>query len=188
MKICCWLQAIEEVQKRFPSGIPLLHPEDDLSIKDPALRKAQSYALTLGQPLLMSFCIITRHCWLLCHCLFLIEQLMWVLKAVTLLSCVILIATVCNRSHSPVRMCRRLETFEGKLEKHRLAGAADLLERLRALQQKRMLKAQVRQAKREAKAAGNMILEDELKARRRILYRLRQEPIISLSRPLFRSV
>lgn len=29
----------QEVQKRFPDGIPLLDPVDDMGIKDPALKK-----------------------------------------------------------------------------------------------------------------------------------------------------
>lgn len=29
----------QEVQKRFPDGIPLLDPIDDMGIKDPALKK-----------------------------------------------------------------------------------------------------------------------------------------------------
>lgn len=30
---------LQEVQKRFPDGIPLLDPLDDMGIKDPALKK-----------------------------------------------------------------------------------------------------------------------------------------------------
>lgn len=30
---------MQEVQKRFPDGIPLLDPIDDMGIKDPALKK-----------------------------------------------------------------------------------------------------------------------------------------------------
>uniref|UniRef100_A0A8C1WEF6 Exosome RNA helicase MTR4 n=1 Tax=Cyprinus carpio TaxID=7962 RepID=A0A8C1WEF6_CYPCA len=33
------LKSIQEVQKRFPDGIPLLDPIDDMGIKDPALKK-----------------------------------------------------------------------------------------------------------------------------------------------------
>lgn len=29
----------QEVQKRFPDGVPLLDPIDDMGIKDPALKK-----------------------------------------------------------------------------------------------------------------------------------------------------
>ncbi|XP_037548274.1 exosome RNA helicase MTR4 [Nematolebias whitei] len=33
------LKSIQEVQKRFPDGVPLLDPIDDMGIKDPALKK-----------------------------------------------------------------------------------------------------------------------------------------------------
>ncbi|KAM4634304.1 exosome RNA helicase MTR4 [Polymixia lowei] len=33
------LKSIQEVQKRFPDGVPLLDPVDDMGIKDPALKK-----------------------------------------------------------------------------------------------------------------------------------------------------
>ncbi|XP_046900625.1 exosome RNA helicase MTR4 [Hypomesus transpacificus] len=33
------LRSIQEVQKRFPDGVPLLDPVDDMGIKDPALKK-----------------------------------------------------------------------------------------------------------------------------------------------------
>ncbi|CAB1318097.1 unnamed protein product [Coregonus sp. 'balchen'] len=33
------LKSIQEVQKRFPDGVPLLDPIDDMSIKDPGLKK-----------------------------------------------------------------------------------------------------------------------------------------------------
>lgn len=35
------VQAVAEVQRRYPEGIPLLSPEEDMSVKDSAFRKAQ---------------------------------------------------------------------------------------------------------------------------------------------------
>ena len=39
------VQAVAEVQRRYPEGIPLLSPEEDMSVKDPAFRKAQRCAV-----------------------------------------------------------------------------------------------------------------------------------------------
>ena len=38
------LQALAQVEKRHPRGLPLLDPEEDLHIADPAFRKAQRCA------------------------------------------------------------------------------------------------------------------------------------------------
>lgn len=38
------LQALAQVEKRHPRGLPLLDPEEDLHISDPAFRKAQRCA------------------------------------------------------------------------------------------------------------------------------------------------
>ena len=35
------MQAVAEVQRRYPEGVPLLSPEEDMSVKDSAFRKAQ---------------------------------------------------------------------------------------------------------------------------------------------------
>ena len=67
---------------------------------------------------------------------------------------------------------RKLETAEGRLEKHVLAGAPDLAARLAALRRKQALGAAAMAARREAKRAQGLILADELKARRRVLRRL----------------
>ena len=37
------MQAVAEVQRRYPEGVPLLSPEEDMSVKDSAFRKAQRY-------------------------------------------------------------------------------------------------------------------------------------------------
>ncbi|KAK9840731.1 hypothetical protein WJX81_000998 [Elliptochloris bilobata] len=102
------LKAVGQVEKRHPRGLPLLDPEEDLHISDPAFRKAQ----------------------------------------------------------------RKLETAEGRLEKHALAGAPDLAARLAALARKQAAGAAAAVARREAKRAQGLILADELKARRRVLRRL----------------
>ena len=39
-RMCC-MQAVAEVQRRYPEGVPLLSPEEDMSIADSAFRKAQ---------------------------------------------------------------------------------------------------------------------------------------------------
>ncbi len=38
------VQAVAEVQRRYPDGVPLLSPEEDMSVKDSAFRKAQRSA------------------------------------------------------------------------------------------------------------------------------------------------
>ena len=38
------VQAVAEVQRRYPEGLPLLSPEEDMSVKDSAFRKAQRSA------------------------------------------------------------------------------------------------------------------------------------------------
>lgn len=68
--------------------------------------------------------------------------------------------------------CRKLEKFEERLKSHALAGASDLLPRLRSLQAKRLLAARIKAATWEAKAATNIILLDELRHRERLLHRL----------------
>lgn len=69
-------------------------------------------------------------------------------------------------------MCRKVEKFEEKLRSSPVAAAPDLLRRLQTLQGKRALAAQVRVAKKEARAAGDVILSDELRHRERLLHRL----------------
>ncbi|EIE21291.1 antiviral helicase [Coccomyxa subellipsoidea C-169] len=102
------LKAVGEVERRYPKGLPLLSAEEDMSVDDPAYRKAQ----------------------------------------------------------------RKLENVEGLLSKHSLASAPDLEDRLAAWDRKQALASQVRVAKREAKSAASLILQQELKARRRVLRRL----------------
>eukprot|EP00884_Botryococcus_braunii_P015661 jgi/Botrbrau1/2779/Bobra.0164s0056.1 len=67
---------------------------------------------------------------------------------------------------------RKLEKLEGLLEKHPLLRSPNLPERITMLRRKLELKRRVRAGKREVKAASNLILQDELKGRRRILRRL----------------
>ncbi|CAL8466224.1 g5760 [Coccomyxa elongata] len=102
------LKAVGEVERRYPKGLPLLSAEEDMSVDDPAYRKAE----------------------------------------------------------------RKLESVEGLLNSHPLAGALDLDDRLAAWDRKQELAAQVRVAKKEAKNAASLILQQELKARRRVLRRL----------------
>ena len=44
------MQAVAEVQRRYPEGVPLLSPEEDMSIKDSAFRKAQRCGLGVSNP------------------------------------------------------------------------------------------------------------------------------------------
>ncbi|DBA84763.1 hypothetical protein WJX77_001199 [Trebouxia sp. C0004] len=67
---------------------------------------------------------------------------------------------------------RKSETLEGLLTKHPLAASSTLEERLTLLRHKQMVAEKVRLAKKEVKAAQNLILQAELKARRRVLRRL----------------
>ncbi|KAL3145466.1 hypothetical protein ABBQ32_003293 [Trebouxia sp. C0010 RCD-2024] len=67
---------------------------------------------------------------------------------------------------------RKSETLEGLLSKHPLASSTTLDERLTLLRHKQMLAEKVRLARKEVKAAQNLILQAELKARRRVLRRL----------------
>ena len=69
-------------------------------------------------------------------------------------------------------MHRKLETAEGRLERHPLAAAPDLAARLAALARKQAAGGAAAAARREAKRAQGLILADELKARRRVLRRL----------------
>lgn len=41
MTVTGQMQAVAEVQRRYPEGVPLLSPEEDMSVKDSAFRKAQ---------------------------------------------------------------------------------------------------------------------------------------------------
>ena len=43
------LQAVAEVQRRYPEGVPLLSPEEDMSVKESAFRKAQRWAFWVCQ-------------------------------------------------------------------------------------------------------------------------------------------
>lgn len=43
-------QALAQVQKRHPRGLPLLDPEEDLRIDHPAFRKAQRCAAARARP------------------------------------------------------------------------------------------------------------------------------------------
>ena len=124
---------LAEVERRFPNGIPLLDPEEDMSITDPALLKA----------------------------------------------------------------LRRAESTTSLLQKHPLATSPDLVQRLLQLQEKQVcplppshaptnhaavcqllspvwqaLGEQARLASKEVKAAGSLIMRDELKGRQRVLRRL----------------
>ena len=44
------MQAVAEVQRRYPEGVPLLSPEEDMSIKDSAFRKAQRCGSVFSPP------------------------------------------------------------------------------------------------------------------------------------------
>eukprot|EP00887_Chlorella_sp_A99_P001342 scaffold14.g1342.t1 len=100
--------ALAEVEKRFPNGLPLLDPEEDMRIRDAGFKKVQ----------------------------------------------------------------RKAESIEGLLAKHELAAATDLARRLEALQLKQALAEAVRLAKKEVHAAQSLVLQDDLKARRKVLRRL----------------
>lgn len=59
------LKALQEVQRRFPKGVPLLDPREDMSISDSALRKAQRRlealeGLMRGHPLAESGSLLAR--------------------------------------------------------------------------------------------------------------------------------
>lgn len=44
------MQAVAEVQRRYPEGVPLLSPEEDMSIADSAFRKAQRCGSEMSPP------------------------------------------------------------------------------------------------------------------------------------------
>ena len=67
---------------------------------------------------------------------------------------------------------RKLERFEERLQSHSMASSSDLLPGLQSLQEKLFLQQQIQIAKREARAASNIILLDELKHRERLLHKL----------------
>lgn len=67
---------------------------------------------------------------------------------------------------------RRVEAVEALLEKHALTDSPTLEPRLRALEQKEALTAQIRVARKDVRAATTLVFKDELKARRRVLRRL----------------
>lgn len=67
---------------------------------------------------------------------------------------------------------RRLESVESMLVKHPLAGSSTLAARLVALERKRELNDAVRSARREVNTAAGLILQSDLKSRRRVLKRL----------------
>ncbi|CAI7814643.1 unnamed protein product [Closterium sp. NIES-53] len=67
---------------------------------------------------------------------------------------------------------RRAEALEALLASHALASAPDLQVRVRELARKSKLKIALKVLKKEVKAAGGLILKDELKARMRVLRRL----------------
>lgn len=70
------------------------------------------------------------------------------------------------------KLQRKVESIEGLLARHELVGAPDLEERLAALERKQQLAEAARLARKEVKAAQTLILQDELKARRKVLKRL----------------
>ncbi|CAI5968318.1 unnamed protein product [Closterium sp. NIES-65] len=67
---------------------------------------------------------------------------------------------------------RRAEALEALIASHALASAPDLQVRVRELARKSKLKIALKVLKKEVKAAGGLILKDELKARMRVLRRL----------------
>jgi ATP-dependent RNA helicase DOB1 len=67
---------------------------------------------------------------------------------------------------------RRLESVEAMLERHPLARSPSLPARLEALEAKRALGAAAKEVRREAKAAQGLVLQADLKSRRRVLRRL----------------
>ncbi|GJP60249.1 hypothetical protein CLOP_g17460 [Closterium sp. NIES-67] len=67
---------------------------------------------------------------------------------------------------------RRAEALEAMVSSHALASAPDLQARIRELARKSKLKNALKVLKKEVKAAGGLILKDELKARMRVLRRL----------------
>ncbi|CAI5528035.1 unnamed protein product [Closterium sp. Naga37s-1] len=67
---------------------------------------------------------------------------------------------------------RRAEALEALIASHALASVPDLQVRVRELARKSKLKIALKVLKKEVKAAGGLILKDELKARMRVLRRL----------------
>lgn len=67
------------------------------------------------------------------------------------------------------RVQRKVESIEGLLGKHPLAGSATLRARLEALLNKQALHEAVRTAKKEVKGAQRLILHEDLRARKKVL-------------------
>eukprot|EP00899_Mesostigma_viride_P016139 jgi/Mesvir1/24526/Mv21867-RA.1 len=101
-------KSVCEVQRRFPKGLPLLDPGEDMGVKDDGLRK----------------------------------------------------------------LSRRIESVEGMLEGHALAGEPGLGDRLRMMRRKQHLRDSIKAVKKEIKACQDLVLKSELKARHRVLRRL----------------
>ena len=143
---CVLAQAIAEVQRRMPI-IPLL-TERDLQIDRSSYKKEKRCGPT--RVTVFVTCPLTQFgLWIQCSAL---------------------------GAEQGVLFCRKLEKFEEQLRLHPLAGAADLVSRLRQLQAKHALAAQVRIAKKEAKATSSIVLLDELRHRQRLLHRLECAP------------
>ena len=135
-------QAIAEVQRRMPS-IPLL-TERDLQIDRSSYKKEKRWVAS--RVTVSVTCPLTLFdLWIQCSV---------------------------SGTEQKVLLCRKLEKFEEQLRLHPLAGAADLVSRLRQLQAKHALAAQVRIAKKEAKATSSIVLLAELRHRQRLLHRL----------------
>ncbi|GBG64761.1 hypothetical protein CBR_g46718 [Chara braunii] len=99
---------LREVFQRFPNGLQLLDPEEDMQVDAKVYRKA----------------------------------------------------------------VRRLEMVEGMLAGHRLSSSPTLRKRLRQVMEKEDLEKRIKLAKRELRSVQTLILNDELKARKRVLRRL----------------
>ena len=70
------------------------------------------------------------------------------------------------------KLKKRLESVEKMVGTHPLAESETLAERLATLAQKQALSESVRAARRDVKAATGLILQEDLKSRRRVLRRL----------------
>ena len=70
------------------------------------------------------------------------------------------------------KLKKRLHTVEKMLQDHALARSPSLAPRLEAFAQKQQLYEAIRAAKRNVKAATGLILQEDLKSRRRVLRRL----------------